>query len=131
MMETVFDALHKLFNEAFSSLKREGFSERFASCLIVVTMFSSITSGIFASILMIWNFDVKIPLIYELCTNIVELAGQLLHVSLNSEINTIILVGAVLVILNLPIVFFVGFQKLKTRRLIKKYREEEQNLIKP
>ena len=48
-----------------------------------------------------------------------------------------IIVGAIylpiiiFVFLSLPIAILFGFQKLKTRRLVKKYREKENNLINP
>jgi hypothetical protein len=119
-------------NKALLSLKNEGFSIRFAHFFILSVMISSSGFGSFAFIFLAC-FSIKIPLAHELCVGVINWLINFIPriIDLGLESKAMILLVTIFIVLNLPVVLVIIIQKVKTRNLVRKYREGERNLIRP
>lgn len=104
----ISDYIQLRFEKTYSLIKDEGFSTRFANTLIILTCISSISFGVLV---------------------LVALISNVFHFSPIKGSES--LVVPFFIIFHIPVVILITTQKIITKKLIKKYRDEESNLIKP
>ncbi len=127
-MWNFFKSIASFYGETVDRLADEGFSRRFSWGLSIWVVFAGLTFGTISTILLFAFYPSGFN-IYLM--DWVRSLYQLFFINLNGTQQAAHLLVRAFLLLHLPIVVAVSYQKIRTARLIRGYRRKEKNLIEP
>jgi hypothetical protein len=127
-MPNLFRAIADFYQDTIAFLENEGFSSRYSRLLTKTIVISGV---IFGTLLTIAIFSIYPTGNTTVWASWLQSICRLFAINPTGAYAVLQLFGIVFVLTHVPIGLMIGYQKVRTRYLMQRYRRKEKKLFKP